>query len=140
MAAIDATVVGIALPTIGREFYASLGTLQWVVTGYTLSLAALLLLGGSLGTSAAGAECLRSAWCFTLASAACGLAPDATVLIVTRVLQGAGAAHLIPGILAIIQSSFDPDDRGRAIGWWSGHAGVATGAGPLLGGYLIAAA
>jgi MFS family permease len=63
-----------------------------------------------------------------------------TVLIVTRVLQGAGAAHLIPGILAIIQSSFDPDDRGRAIGWWSGHAGVATGAGPLLGGYLIAAA
>jgi MFS family permease len=111
-----------------------------VVTGHTLSLAALLLLGGSLGTSAAGAECLRSAWCFTLASAACGLAPDATVLIVTRVLQGAGAAHLIPGILAIIQSSFDPDDRGRAIGWWSGHAGVATGAGPLLGGYLIAAA
>jgi len=141
MAAIDATVVGIALPTIGREFHASLGTLQWVVTGYTLSLAALLLLGGSLGDQYGRRRVfsIGVVW-FTLASAACALAPDATVLIATRVLQGAGAALLTPGSLAIIQSSFDPDDRGRAIGSWSGLGGVATAAGPLLGGYLIAAA
>ncbi len=141
MAAIDATVVGIALPTIGREFQASLGTLQWVVTGYTLTLASLLLLGGSLGDRYGRRRMfvVGIIW-FVLSSAACALAPGTTVLIGTRILQGVGAALLTPGSLAILQASFDPDDRGRAIGSWSGLGGVATAAGPLLGGYLIAAA
>ena len=141
MAAIDATVVGIALPTIGREFHASLGALQWVVTGYTMTLAALLLIGGSLGDHYGRRRVfsIGVVW-FALASAACALAPGTTVLIVTRILQGIGAALLTPGSLAILQASFEPDDRGRAIGAWSGLGGVATAAGPLLGGYLIAAA
>ncbi len=141
MAAIDATVVGIALPTIGREFHASLGALQWVVTGYTLTLAALLLLGGSLGDRYGRRRvfCVGVVW-FALASAACALAPGVNVLVITRVLQGIGAALLTPGSLAILQASFEPDDRGRAIGTWSGLGGVATAAGPLIGGYLIVAA
>lgn len=141
MAAIDATVVGIALPTIGREFHASFGTLQWVVTGYTLTLAALLLLGGSLGDHFGRRRvfCIGVLW-FAISSAACALAPGTALLILTRVLQGVGAALLTPGSLAILQASFDPKERGRAIGAWSGLGGVATAAGPLLGGYLIAAA
>jgi EmrB/QacA subfamily drug resistance transporter len=141
MAAIDATVVGIALPTIGREFHATLGALAWVVTGYTLTLASLLLLGGSLGDHFGRRRIfsIGVVW-FALASAACALAPGTTALIVTRILQGAGAALLTPGSLAILQASFAPEDRGRAIGAWSGLGGVATAAGPLLGGYLIAAA
>ncbi|MGH7732924.1 MAG: DHA2 family efflux MFS transporter permease subunit, partial [Gemmatimonadales bacterium] len=141
MAAIDGTVVGIALPTIGREFHASLGALQLVVTGYTLTLAALLLMGGSLGDHYGRRRVFSVgvAW-FALSSAACSLAPDVTVLIVTRILQGVGAALLTPGSLAILQASFRPEDRGRAIGAWSGLGGVATAAGPLLGGYLITAA
>ena len=141
MAAIDATVVGIALPTIGREFGASLGPLQWVVTGYTLTLAALLLVGGSLGDRYGRRRvfCVGVIW-FALASAACALAPGIDALIITRILQGVGAALLTPGSLAILQASFAPEDRGRAIGAWSGLGGVATAAGPLLGGYLIAAA
>ncbi len=141
MAAIDATVVGIALPSIGRQFHATFGALQWVVTGYTLTLSALLLVGGSLGDHLGRRKifCVGVVW-FTLASVACALAPDITALVVTRVLQGVGAALLTPGSLAIIEASFDADDRGPAIGAWSGLGGVATAAGPLLGGYLIAAA
>ena len=138
MAAIDGTVVGIALPSIGRQFHAPLVTMQWVVTGYLLSLAALLLVGGILGDlfGRRNVFCIGVVW-FALASAACAAAPDATVLIVTRALQGVGAALLVPGSLAIIQSSYRSDDRGRAIGAWSGLGGVATAAGPLVGGYLI---
>jgi EmrB/QacA subfamily drug resistance transporter len=141
LAAIDATVVGIALPTIGREFHSSFGALQWVVTGYTLTLAALLLLGGSLGDRYGRRRifCIGIVW-FVLTSAACSIAPDVSTLIVMRILQGMGAALLTPGSLAILEASFDPDDRGRAIGAWSGLGGVATAAGPLLGGYLVAAA
>jgi EmrB/QacA subfamily drug resistance transporter len=141
MAAIDATVVGIALPTIGRQFHASLGTLQWVVTGYTLTLASLLLLGGSLGDHFGRRRifAIGVVW-FTLASATCAVVPGTTALIIARILQGIGGALLTPGSLAILQASFDPNDRGRAIGAWSGLGGVATAAGPLLGGYLIAAA
>ena len=141
MASIDATVVGIALPTIGRQFHATVGTLQWVVTGYTLSMAALILLGGTLGDQYGRRRVfsIGVAW-FALSSAACALAPGTTVLIATRVLQGVGAALLTPGSLAILQASFVQDDRGRAIGAWSGLGGVATAAGPLIGGYLITAA
>ncbi len=140
IAALDATVVGIALPTIGRNFHSGVGTLQWVVSGYSLTLASFLLLGGSLGDRL-GRKRMFSigvVW-FALASMCCGLAPNAAALIAARILQGIGGALLAPASLAILQASFRPDDRSRAIGAWSGLGGVATAAGPLLGGYLIAA-
>jgi EmrB/QacA subfamily drug resistance transporter len=141
IAALDATVVNIALPTIGREFHTGLGSLQWVMNGYTLTLAAFLLIGGSLGDRFGRRRVysIGIVW-FAVASAACGFAPNAGFLIVTRVLQGVGAALLTPGSLAILEASFAPADRGRAIGAWSGFGGVATAAGPLVGGYLITAA
>ena len=141
IAALDATVVNIALPTIGRDFHTGVSDLQWVINGYTLTLAAFLLLGGSLGDRFGRRKIylIGIVW-FAVASAACGLAPDALFLIVTRVLQGVGAALLTPGSLAILEASFVPDDRARAIGAWSGLSGVAIAAGPLIGGYLITAA
>jgi EmrB/QacA subfamily drug resistance transporter len=141
MAAIDATVVGIALPKIGREFDVGVGSLQWMISGYTLTLAAFLLIGGTLGDRFGRRRVFSVGvlW-FAIASAACGLAPTAGVLIATRALQGVGGALLTPGSLAILEASFAADDRGRAIGAWSGLGGVASAAGPLLGGYLIAAA
>lgn len=141
MASIDATAVGIAIPTIGRQMHASLGTLQWVVAGYTLTLGAFLLPAGALGDRLGRRSVfvVGVAW-FGITSALCSLAPSAFVLIVTRVLQGVGGALLTPGSLAIIEASFDPGDRASAVGAWSGLGGVATAAGPLLGGYLISAA
>jgi EmrB/QacA subfamily drug resistance transporter len=141
IAALDATVVNIALPTIGRDFGTGLAALQWVMNGYTLTLAAFLLIGGSLGDRFGRRKVylIGTGW-FALASAACGLAPDVTFLIITRVLQGAGAALLTPGSLAILEASFRPADRARAIGAWSGLGGIAVAAGPLVGGYLITAA
>jgi EmrB/QacA subfamily drug resistance transporter len=141
IAALDATVVGIALPTIGRDFHTGLGDLQWVVTAYTLTLAAFLLIGGTLGDRFGRKRifAIGVAW-FAITSMACGLAPNADFLIATRALQGIGAAMLTPGSLAILQASFDPDDRAQAIGAWSGLGGLATAAGPLIGGYLIAVA
>lgn len=138
--ALDATVVGIALPPIARTFHTGLGPLQWVVTAYTLTLASFLLIGGSLGDRVGRRHIFSVGvvW-FMLASVTCGLAPSAVVLIVARALQGVGGALLTPGSLAILQASFRPDDRGRAIGAWSGLGGLATAAGPLVGGYLIAA-
>jgi EmrB/QacA subfamily drug resistance transporter len=138
IAMIDATVVGIALPTIGRDFHTPLGPLQWVITGYTLTLAAFLLLGGSLGDRFGRRKIfmIGVAW-FAAASVLCGLAPNATVLIILRTLQGIGGALLTPGSLAIIEASFANEDRARAIGAWSGLGGLATAAGPLLGGYLV---
>jgi EmrB/QacA subfamily drug resistance transporter len=140
IAALDATVVGIALPAIGRDFHASVASMQWVVDGYTLPLAGLLLLGGSLGDAFGRRKAFvtGTVW-FALASLACGLAPDTGFLIAARALQGAGAALLTPGSLAILQASFAPDDRSKAIGAWSGLGGVATAAGPFLGGFLIGA-
>jgi EmrB/QacA subfamily drug resistance transporter len=140
IAALDATVVGIALPAIGRDFHASVASMQWVVDGYTLPLAGLLLLGGALGDVHGRRKMfvIGTVW-FALASLACGLAPSAGLLIAARALQGVGAALLTPGSLAILQASFRPDDRSRAIGAWSGLGGVATAAGPFLGGWLIGA-
>jgi EmrB/QacA subfamily drug resistance transporter len=140
IASLDATVVGIALPSIGRSFHSGVGTLQWVVSGYSLTLAAFLLLGGSLGDRL-GRKRVFSAgviW-FAVASVCCGLAPNAGVLIAARVLQGVGGALVAPASLAILQASFRPQDRSRAIGAWSGLGGIAAAAGPLLGGYLILA-
>jgi EmrB/QacA subfamily drug resistance transporter len=141
IAALDATVVNIALPTIGRQFHTGVSALQWVMTGYTLTLAAFLLVGGSLGDRYGRKRVylIGVVW-FALASAACGFAPTAVFLIIMRALQGVGGALLTPGSLAILEASFVPADRGRAIGAWSGLGGVATAAGPLLGGYLITAA
>ena len=141
IAMLDATVVGIALPSINRTFHGNVGTLQWVVTGYSLTLAAFLLLGGSLGDRY-GRKRIFSfgiAW-FAIASAACGVAPTSLFLIVARIVQGVGGALLTPGSLAIIQASFREEDRSRAIGAWSGLGGVASAAGPLVGGYLLAVA
>lgn len=138
IAAIDATVVGIALPSIGRDFHVSVASMQWVVDGYTLPLAGLLLLGGALGDVYGRRKVflVGTVW-FAAASLACGLAPDAGSLIAARAVQGIGAALLTPGSLAILQASFVPDDRSRAIGAWSGLGGVATAVGPFLGGWLI---
>jgi len=140
IAALDATVVGIALPAIGKDFHATLSSLQWVVDGYTLTLAGMLLLGGALGDSYGRRKVfvIGTIW-FAVASLICGLAPGTGVLIAARALQGVGGALLTPGSLAILQASFTPDDRPRAIGAWSGLGGIATAIGPFLGGWLISA-
>ena len=139
MASIDATVVGIALPAIGKDFHANLSTLQWVVTAYTLTLAGLLLLAGALGDRYGRKKMFLTgvAW-FAVASLICGIAPDASVLIIARAVQGIGAALLTPGSLAILQGSFREQDRSKAIGAWTGFAGIGTAIGPFLGGWLIA--
>ena len=138
MALLDSTVVNVALPTIGRNLHASLGELQWTVTAYTLTLAALILLGGSLGDRLGRRRVflVGVVW-FALASVLCGLAPTIFVLIAARVLQGAGGALLTPGSLAIIQATFAPDERPRAVGAWSGLGGVAAALGPIVGGLLV---
>jgi EmrB/QacA subfamily drug resistance transporter len=140
MTAIDSTVVGIALPTIGRQFHASLSELQWVINGYTLALAGLLLLGGSLGDRFGRRRVfvIGTVW-FATASLLCGLAPDGPVLIATRALQGVGGALLTPGSLAIIEASFAEEDRAKAVGAWSGFGGVAVAIAPFVGGWLIGA-
>ncbi|GLU49813.1 MFS transporter [Nocardiopsis ansamitocini] len=140
LAAIDSTVVGIALPTIGREFDTGLADLQWVVTAYMMTLAGLLLVAGALGDRYGRRRVFVAGvvW-FALASLLCAMAPSAFLLIVGRALQGVGAALLIPGSLAILQGSFTAQDRGKAIGAWSGLGGVATALGPFLGGWLVEA-
>src|SRR6201989_1193299 len=138
MAALDATVVGIALPAIGRDFHTGIAGLQWVGNGYTLTLGGLLLLGGALGDSYGRRKVfvIGVVW-FAAASLLCGLAPTAGVLIAARALQGVGGALLVPGSLAILQASFAEEDRMAALGAWSGLGGVATAIGPFLGGWLI---
>jgi EmrB/QacA subfamily drug resistance transporter len=141
MVLLDSTVVNVALPTIGRHLNASLADLQWTVTGYTLTLAGLILLGGSLGDRLGRRRVFLTGvvW-FALSSALCGGAPDIGVLIGARVLQGVGGALLTPGSLAIIQATFASDDRPRAVGAWSGLGGTASAIGPILGGWLVQAA
>ncbi len=138
IAFLEATVVNVALPEIGRDLNADTGELQWVLNGYLLTLSALILLGGSLGDRM-GRRLIFNVgviW-FTCASALCALAPSVEVLIAARVLQGIGGALLTPGSLAILEATFHPDDRARAIGAWSGLGGIAAAIGPLLGGYLV---
>jgi EmrB/QacA subfamily drug resistance transporter len=138
VAMIDGTVVNVALPALGRSLGASFADLQWTINGYTLSLAALILLGGSLGDRFGRRRVfvLGTVW-FGVASALCALAPDIRVLVAARVLQGVGGALLTPGSLAILQASFVPEDRGRAIGSWSGLGAVAAAIGPFVGGLLV---
>jgi EmrB/QacA subfamily drug resistance transporter len=139
MAALDATVVNVALPAIGKDLGTGVSGLQWVLTGYLLTLASLILLGGSLGDRFGRRRVFQIGvvW-FTVASLMCGLAPNLLALIGARALQGVGGALLTPGSLAIIEASFVPDDRGRAIGAWSGLGGIATAIGPFAGGWLVA--
>ena len=140
MAFLDGTIVNVALPTIGRDLGASTGELQWVLSGYLLTLASLILLGGSLGDRYGRRRVfLAGAVLFSTASLLCALAPSAGALIAARLIQGVGGALLTPGSLAIIEASFRVEDRPRAIGAWSGMTGIATALGPLLGGYLIGA-
>jgi EmrB/QacA subfamily drug resistance transporter len=135
---LDATVVNVALPTIGRDLDAGVSGLQWTVNGYALTLAALILLGGSLGDRFGRRRIFvfGVAW-FGVASLLCGVAPNLETLVLARALQGIGGALLTPGSLAMISSSFCPEDRARAIGAWSGLGGVASAVGPLLGGALL---
>ncbi|MGV4986276.1 MFS transporter [Streptomyces sp. NRAIS4] len=139
MALLDSTVVNVALPRIGRDLGASLAALQWTVNAYMVTLAGLILLGGSLGDHYGRRKIfvLGVVW-FAVASLLCGLAPNPPVLIAARALQGIGGALLTPGSLAIIQSSFHPDDRSKAVGLWSGFGGIGAAVGPFLGGWLVA--
>jgi EmrB/QacA subfamily drug resistance transporter len=138
VAILDGSVVNVALRTIGRDLGASLAQLQWVVNGYLLALASLVLVGGALGDRLGRRRVyvVGVAW-FTVASALCALAQTPGQLIGLRVLQGVGAALLTPGALAIIQSSFRPEDRAPAIGTWAGLSGVAAAVGPVVGGWIV---
>ncbi len=138
VAFLDGTIVNVALPTIGRELSAGFSALQWVLDGYLLTLGALVLVGGALGDLYGRRRVfVLGLVSFGVASVGCGLAPSAGVLIAARSVQGAAAALLVPGSLAILSSAYAPEDRGRAIGAWSGLAGIAGAAGPFLGGYLV---
>src|SRR5258705_11304278 len=138
LAFIDGTVVTVALPSIAREFKATGAEMQWVVEAYSLLLSALLLVGGSLGDHFGRKRVYALGIAlFTLASIACGFAHSTLTLILARSVQGAGGALLIPGALALISASFDPSERGRAIGPWSGFSGITAAIGPLLGGWLV---
>ncbi len=138
IAQLDATVVNLALPRIGTDLHVGVRSLQWIVTSYTLTLAALLLTGGALGDAYGRRKvfCIGTAL-FAGASLGCGVAPGEPSLVVARLVQGAGGALLTPGSLAILQACFAPDERAKAIGAWTGLGGVAGALGPLVGGLLL---
>src|SRR6202042_2452404 len=140
IAFLDATVVNVALPDIGRDLHASTSSLQWILNGYTLTLASLILLGGSLGDRYGRRRVFEfGTGRLKLRSMLCAVAPNAELLVVARLVQGVGGALLTPGSLAMVESSFRPADRARAIGGWSGLGGVAGALGPLVGGLLVGA-
>ncbi|WP_030863014.1 MFS transporter [Streptomyces sp. NRRL S-37] len=138
MALLDSTVVNVALPRIGRDLDTDLAALQWTVNAYMVTLAGLILLGGALGDRYGRRKVfvVGVLW-FAAASLLCGLAPNTGVLIAARALQGVGGALLTPGSLALIQATFHPDDRGRAVGLWSGFGGIGAAVGPFVGGWLV---
>jgi len=137
---LDGTVVNVALPDIGRDLGASTSALQWILNGYLLTLASLILLGGSLGDRYGRRRVfVLGVGLFTAASLLCAVAPTTSLLVGARLIQGVGGALLTPGSLALLEASFRRGDRARAIGAWSGLGGVATAFGPLLGGYLVGA-
>jgi EmrB/QacA subfamily drug resistance transporter len=138
MVFIDGTVVNVALPALQANLHATSVDVQWVVESYALFLAALLLLGGSLGDHFGRRRIYAiGVVLFALASAWCGLAPNISQLIVARAVQGVGGAMLVPGGLAIISASFPEAERGQAIGTWSGSTAITTAMGPVIGGWLI---
>jgi EmrB/QacA subfamily drug resistance transporter len=138
MAFLDGTVVNVALPVIGRDLDAQVAGLQWIINGYMLTLASLILLSGSLGDRLGRRKLfvIGAIW-FALASAICAAAPTLEVLIAGRVLQGIGGALLTPGSLAILQTTFRHSDRGKAVGAWSGLISVFAAVGPFVGGWLV---
>ncbi len=138
MAFIDGSVVNVALPVLQTDLRASVADAQWVVEAYALFLSALILVGGSLGDRY-GRKAVYAIGIalFAAASVWCGLAPDAGQLIVARAVQGIGGALLVPGSLAIISATFPKEERGRAIGTWSGFSAITTAIGPVLGGFLV---
>ncbi|MER6015460.1 MFS transporter [Streptomyces bluensis] len=139
MVILDVTVINVAVPVIGRDLSASLTGIQWITDGYTLVFAGFLLTGGALGDRLGN----RRVFCwgvvvFTASSAACALAPNAPFLVVARLVEGLGAALIVPGSLALLQQAYPaPAARSRAFGLWGSMAGVAASAGPLLGGLLV---
>lgn len=138
IAILDGSIVNVALRTIGTELDASLEQLQWVINGYMLALASLVLVGGALGDRLGRRRVylVGMGW-FLVASALCAVAQTPAQLIAMRVLQGVGAALLTPGGLAIIQSVFRREDRAAAIGTWAGLSGIAAAIGPFVGGWLV---
>jgi EmrB/QacA subfamily drug resistance transporter len=138
IAFIDSTVVNVALPAIQADFHATVVNVQWIVESYGLFLAALILVGGSLGDMVGRRLMFMvGVAIFAVASAGCGAAATIQQLIILRSIQGVGAALLVPGSLAIISSSFDEKSRGQAIGTWSGFTAITTAIGPVLGGWLV---
>lgn len=141
MASIDGTAVNVALPTMQRGLHATAADVQWVIEAYSLFLASLILVGGSLGDRLGRRRIFAAGiMIFTVASIGCGVSPNVGFVIAARCLQGVGGACLVPGSLAIISASFDPVERGRAIGTWAGFSSITTAIGPVFGGWLVEAA
>jgi EmrB/QacA subfamily drug resistance transporter len=137
MIMLDNTVVNVALPSIQKDLGASISGLEWTVSGYTLSFAVLLATGGRLGDIFGRRRVfLIGVVVFALSSATAGLAPDATSLVVSRIVQGLGAALMMPGTLSIITNAFPANERGKAMGTWAGVSALALAIGPVLGGFL----
>jgi EmrB/QacA subfamily drug resistance transporter len=137
MIMLDNTVVNVALPSIQRDLGASISGLEWTVSGYTLSFAVLLATGGRLGDIFGRRRVfLIGVVVFALSSATAGLAPDATSLVISRIVQGLGAALMMPGTLSIITDAFPAHERGKAMGTWAGVSALALAIGPVLGGFL----
>jgi MFS family permease len=138
MVFIDGTVVNVALPALQSALHATISDVQWVVESYALLLSALLLTGGSLGDLYSRRKVFAAGvMLFSLASAWCGISPNVSQLIAARALQGVGGALLVPGSLALISASFSSEERGRAIGTWSGFTSITAAIGPLLGGWFV---
>jgi EmrB/QacA subfamily drug resistance transporter len=138
MSFIDGSVVNVALPAIQLDFATNLGALQWVMNGYLLALASLILLGGAAGDRVGLRRVFMSGLCvFVAASVACAFAPSPSLLVAARFLQGVGAALLVPSSLAIVGAAYEGDARGPAIGTWAAAGALTTAFGPPLGGWLV---
>jgi DHA2 family methylenomycin A resistance protein-like MFS transporter len=137
---LDVTIVNVALPAMARDLGGGTAGLQWVVDAYTLSFAVLLLSAGVLGDLFGARKVYLAGFgLFALASAACGLAPNASVLIVARAIQGAAAALMVPNSLVVLNFATKHDEklRARAIGIWTAASGMSIGVGPVIGGLLL---